>query len=87
MSIDKLNHKSILKAMFKEQMISVNEAKRIDINLRDASNEPSHPLSGISRCLPTHNITGDKITLEALCEWFADHIGVPYFVIDPLKIA
>ena len=67
-------------------MISVNEAKRIDTNLMDASNEPSHPLSGISRCLPTHNITGAKITMEALCEWFADHIGVPYFVIDPLKI-
>lgn len=86
MSIDKLNHKSVLKAMFKDQMISVAEAKRIDSNLMDASNEPSHPLAGISRCLPTHNITGDKITLDVLCEWFAAQIDVPYFVIDPLKI-
>jgi len=86
MSIDKLNHKLVLKAMFKDQMISIAEAKRIDNNLIQASNDSTHPLSGISRCLPTHNITGDKITLEALSEWFADRIDVPYFVIDPLKI-
>jgi len=86
MSIDKLNHKSVLKAMFKDQMISVAEAKRIDQNLADSNSEPSHPLAGISRCLPSHNITGDKITLDVLCEWFASKVDVPYFVIDPLKI-
>ncbi len=86
MSIDKLNHKSILKAMFKDQMISVGEAKRIDSNLMEATNEPSHPLAGVARSLPAHQKTGDKITLEYLCEWFAKQIDVPYFVIDPLNI-
>jgi len=86
MSIDKLTHKSILKAMFKDQMISASEAKRIDGNLMESAHEPSHPLTGIVRNLPTHLVTGDKITLEFLCEWFAEQIDVPYFTIDPLNI-
>ena len=86
MSIHKLTHKSILKAMFKDQLISVAEAKRIDSNLTSANNETGHPLSGISRSLPAHQETGDKITLEKLCEWFAEQTGVPYYVIDPLKV-
>jgi len=86
MSIDKLNHKSILKAMFKDQWISASEAKRIDSNLMELNTESSHPLIGIARNLPAHQKTGDKITLEALCEWFSEKIDVPYFVIDPLNI-
>ena len=64
MSIEKLNHKSILKAMFKADMISVTEAKRIDANLLNVNPAPSHPLVGIARSLPSHQETGEKITLE-----------------------
>ena len=86
MSIEKLNHKSILKAMFKDRMISVDEAKRVDVNLNNANPTPSHPLVGIARSLPSHKETGQSITLEPLCEWFAKTIDVEYFYIDPLKI-
>jgi len=86
MSMEKLNHKSILKAMFKDRMITVNEAKRIDANLLSANPSPSHPLVGIARSLPTHKETGKSITLEPLCEWFAEAIDVKYFFIDPLNI-
>ena len=86
MSIERLNHKSILKAMFKDRMISVSEAKRIDANLLNATPAPSHPLVGIARSLPSHIETGKSITLEPLCEWFAQNVDVDYFYIDPLNI-
>ncbi len=84
--IDRLAHKSILKAMFKDGMISVNEAKRIDANLSASENTLSHPLVSIARSLPSHAVTGDRITIEELCEWFADTLNLEYFHIDPLKI-
>ena len=86
MNIEKFHHKTILRAMFKERMISVAEAKRIDSNIADASGPPAHPLIGIARSLPTHVDSGDKINLESLCEWFAEQCDLPYYFIDPLKI-
>ena len=86
MSIEKLNHKAILKQMFKDQMVTVAEAKRIDANLLESTGRELHPLVGIARNLPTHVITGDKIGLETLTEWFAESCEIPYFHIDPLKI-
>ena len=84
--IDKLTHKSILKAMYKDEMITVAEAKRIDANLMDPNGKDAHPIIGIARCLPTNNKTGDRIGLEGLCEWFAEQADINYFVVDPLKI-
>ncbi len=84
--IERLSHKSILKAMFKEQVISVNEAKRIDVNITDSGTNFSHPLVAIARSLPTNAQTGDRITMEELSEWFASAIDIEYFHIDPLKI-
>jgi len=86
MSIDKLNHKSILKKMFLSQMISASEAKRIDTNISSLDRQDQHPLIGISNSLPKH-ITSEKIiNLETISEWFAGQVNVPYFFIDPLKI-
>lgn len=86
MNIERLNHKAILKAMFKDGLINAGEAKRIDSNLQEAVNQASHPLVGIARCLPSNQLTGDRITLEFLSEWFASQVAVDYFYIDPLKI-
>lgn len=86
MNIERLNHKAILKAMFKDGLINAGEAKRIDSNLQEAINQASHPLIGIARSLPSNQRTGDRITLEFLSEWFAGQVGVEYFYIDPLKV-
>ena len=72
--------------MFKDQLISSDEAKRILANSNQPQNKVIHPLVGISRNLPTHLQTQKKIALEELCEWFAEKCEVPYFYIDPLKI-
>jgi len=84
--IDRLSHKSILKAMFKDQVISVNEAKRIDQNINESATPFSHPLIAIARSLPTHIKSGDRIAMDELCEWFAGVLGLDYFHIDPLNI-
>lgn len=86
MSSINLNHKSILKAMFKDRQISAAEAKRIDANLSEPNAVPAHPLAGIARNLPTHVQTSNKINLDELCEWFAVKAGVDYYHIDPLNI-
>ncbi len=84
--VDRLTHKAILKAMFKDQLISVAEAKRIDANVSSGDSNLSHPLLAIARSLPSHVITGNRISIEELCEWFAGNLGIEYFHIDPLKI-
>ena len=86
MSIDKFHRKSILKQMFLSQMISVAEAKRIDANISGSSHKNRHPLIDITRSMPKHIQTEKIISLETLCEWFAEQVNVPYFFIDPLKI-
>jgi len=85
MNIQKLSHKSVLKAMFKAGLISAAEAKRIDANLVNNNNQ-DHPILSIARNLPTHADTNQKINQEQLCEWFAQECEIDYFFIDPLNI-
>ena len=85
MSIEKFTTKSILKTLFKQQEISAAEARRIDSNLTK-SEDGVHPLVAISRNLPTSAKTNSKISLEQLCEWFAEQCNLPYYHIDPLSI-
>ena len=86
MNITKFHHKNILKQMFKDQMISPKEAKRIDTNISMSDKADQNPLIGISSSLPSHIKTEKIITLEDICEWFAKSIGIEYFLIDPLNI-
>ena len=72
--------------MFKDQMISPKEAKRIDANITMSGKVDQNPLIGISSSLPAHLKTEKIITLEDLCEWFAKSINIEYFLIDPLNI-
>jgi len=86
MSIEILTHKSILKAMYKGKLLSREEAKRIDANISQNSQFPIHPLAAIAKSLPEHQVTGERMTLDTLSEWFAAELGLEYFQIDPLKI-
>ena len=86
MSINKFNHKSILKQMFKDQLVSANEAKRIDTNISKSNKLDQNPLLAINTSLPTHVVTEKSIPLDDLCEWFAGAVNLDFFLIDPLKI-
>ena len=86
MSIYKFNHKSILKQMFKDQLVSATEAKRIDTNISKSNKLDQNPLLAINTSLPTHVVTEKSIPLDDLCEWFAGAVNLDFFLIDPLKI-
>jgi len=86
MSIKKFQHKDILKAMYVGKMISYDEAKRIDSNIKNSDVKNLNPLIGICRSMPVNLHTNKTIKLDALCEWFAEQCGIDYFIIDPLKI-
>ena len=78
--------KAILKAMAKDQLISVPEAKRIDANIMASSKMPSHPLLAVAKSMPINAKTNKSIDMEQLCTWFASECKLPYFTIDPLNI-
>ena len=86
MSITKFHQKNILKTMFAEKMISASEARRISKNISVSNRADQHPLIAISSNLPAHFETEKIISLDNLCEWFAQTIDVEYFIIDPLNI-
>ncbi len=80
------NAKVVLKALFKEREISAAEARRIDANLKNGGGADTHPLVSVARNLPTHAETEQKLTLEQLCEWYAEYLDMDYYHIDPLNI-
>ncbi len=80
------NAKVVLKALFKEREISAAEARRIDANLKNGGGADAHPLVSVARNLPTHAETEQKLTLEQLCEWYAEYLDMDYYHIDPLNI-
>ena len=84
MSIERLSTKSVLKALYKDRQISAAEARRLDTNLKDVGTQ--HPLSAIAANLPEKLDGKSRISHEALYEWYAQQVGVPYVHIDPLKI-
>jgi general secretion pathway protein E len=86
MSIETFSSKAILVAMYKQREISAAEARRIDGNLKQETDEQLHPLAAIAKHLPAHATLQTKINLEQLGEWFALQCGIPYYHIDPLNI-
>ncbi|MBH3426949.1 GspE/PulE family protein [Pseudomonas alkylphenolica] len=47
----------------------------------------SHPLEHIAcQGLPDPRQPGQRLSLEALCQWLGQHAGLPYLHIDPLQL-
>lgn len=70
-----------------DAMISTEDADQINATLKLREKSGLHPLIVISNQHFDNLKTGKgKLTLEVLTVWFADHIGLPYMRIDPLKI-
>jgi general secretion pathway protein E len=86
MSQQSFNAKAVLKALYKEREITAAEARRIDANLKHSSDADHHPLVTLARNLPTHAKRETKLTLEQLCEWYANYTNLRYYHIDPLNI-
>ncbi len=68
-------------------LVPREEAERLVADRRSHRAGAVHPLAAIAdqkwrSALPPHRL----LTLEALTEWYAPRVGLPYFHIDPLKI-
>ena len=84
--ISNFDSKSILKALFIDKQITSTEAKRINTNLSSNKALDNNPLIAIASQLPAHATIDKKISLEQLCEWFANQCDLEYFHVDPLNI-
>jgi general secretion pathway protein E len=62
------------------------QARNLAINIKH-SKKPVPPLAWIAGLrLPSAPPPHQLLTIEPLTEWFAEHVGLPYLRIDPLKI-
>ena len=85
--IESINTRSLLKALYHSGKISIDEGRRIYEELKRRDNDSAHPLIAIAELSPEDaKIPGRKVSLEDLVEWFADHLTLPYYHIDPLRI-
>src|SRR5205085_10310500 len=49
--------------------------------------KPRHPLAAVAEARLRSKVAPNPVlTVEALTEWLAGRVGIPYFHIDPLKI-
>ena len=77
----------VVNALIADGLVPREEAERLASDRRAHKAGPIHPLVVIAdqkwrSAEPPHRL----LTLEALTEWFAGKVGLPYFHIDPLKI-
>ena len=82
----KLGLRELLKALVVEGLVTKADAENLFLPARGARSEV-HPLVQIAEqkwksAKPPHK----PLNLEALTEWLAEWVGLPYYHIDPLKI-
>jgi general secretion pathway protein E len=85
--IEHIDTRSLLKALYHSGKISIDEGRRVYEGLKLRDNNETHPLIAIAEMLPEDARNPDRqISLEELVEWLADHLTLPYYHIDPLRI-
>jgi len=75
----------LLEPLVRDGLLSAADAKELAGLAGALSRDQDHPLVWLARrglVLPG----GGELTLERLTRWFATHVELPYFAIDPLKI-
>src|SRR5262245_36752517 len=77
----------VVNALIADGLVPREEAERLAADRRAHKAGAIHPLVVIAdqkwrSSVPPHRL----LTLEALTEWYAAKIGLPYFHVDPLKI-
>ena len=77
----------VVKALIEDDLVPREEADRLGADRRAHRAGALHPLVAIAEqkwrsTQPPHRL----LTLEALTEWYAPKVGLPYFHIDPLKV-
>ncbi len=80
-----LDWKLLLTWLTEDGVISLKEAERVAQRLA-AGNSAQHPLVRLSGLNLIRQDNGSALELEALTEWLAKRVGMPYMRIDPLKV-
>ncbi|MGL4576560.1 MAG: GspE/PulE family protein [Burkholderiaceae bacterium] len=81
----KLNWRDILRWMHSDGLISKDEAERIFQKCAAASSS-QHALQRLTNVSVHRASDGKKLDLDGITHWLAQHAGLPYLKIDPLKV-
>lgn len=73
----------LLDALLEDDIIS--PAKEKELRFLPRSSGSSHPLVWLAE-RELEDQEGNVLTLDKLCRWLADRVGLPYQRIDPLKV-
>ncbi|RZL10387.1 MAG: type II/IV secretion system protein [Rubrivivax sp.] len=80
-----LEWKMLLAWLTEDGVLTLKEAERVASRFA-AGTSAQHPLVRLAGLALTRADTGTTLELEALTEWLAARVGLPYFRIDPLKV-
>ena len=82
--VERLNLTDILAALLEEGLLSAKQVRETEIR---AGGQVKHPLLLIAERDWEHaQAPGRKLGIEALTQWLAKRVGLPYLRIDPLNI-
>ncbi len=76
----------ILKWLEEDGMVDAENAHMLRTLASGADYRKKHPLEVIAERNWVNNKTGKNLSLEALTQWFAERVDLPFVRIDPLKI-
>jgi general secretion pathway protein E len=81
----RLNWRDVLRWMHSDGLISKEEAERIFQKCAAASSS-QHALQRLANVAVHRASDGKKLDLDGITHWLAQHAGLPYLKIDPLKV-
>jgi general secretion pathway protein E len=81
----RLNWRDVLRWMHSDGLISKEEAERIFQRCAAASSS-QHALQRLANVAVHRASDGKKLDLDGITHWLAQHAGLPYLKIDPLKV-
>jgi general secretion pathway protein E len=81
----RLDWQPMLQWLFKDGVITTADVQLVTQRF-GAGASRQHPLVRLASANLTHAKTGRPLDTEALTEWLAGHVGLPYLRIDPLKV-
>ncbi|TXH02810.1 MAG: type II/IV secretion system protein [Nevskiaceae bacterium] len=83
----RLELRELLEALMADGLVPPAQARDLLVKLDAGGGRMQHPLLTLADAQWPHpKAPGRKLTAEALTQWLAERIGLPYLRIDPLKI-
>jgi general secretion pathway protein E len=81
----RLDWRLLLQWLQDDGLVSAADAARVRARF-GAADSSQHPLTRLGHASLVDGRSGRALDVEALAEWLAQHLGLPYLRIDPLKV-